>query len=159
MPLRDWMSIEHANMFFPVLTQPMGVQEERTILSTTGAPAEFIDRLVNFATKYRENMSATHAPRSTGSHAPSLGYSSAGGSEGVQRNRKFGTRTLVRIARRIARVPWDVDLYKLITRALLAEFLPTTERMALETILEGAGVTSLQDVVSGSSVLNVDYLD
>ena len=127
----------------------MGALEELSVLEQAGAPKHIIERLVRFAAKYRENMSATHAPRSTSSSASTLGLSSAGGSESVQRSRKFGTRTLVRIARRVAKVPWDDDVYVIITRALLADFLPAVERMALETLLEEAGVRRLSEVVCG----------
>lgn len=82
---------------------------------------------------------------------PALGLPSAGGSESIQRSRKLGTRTLVRIARRIAKAPWDDDLYGLIMRALLAEFLPAVEKMALETLLEEAGIRRMADVVSSHS--------
>ncbi|KXN89721.1 von Willebrand factor A domain-containing protein 8 [Leucoagaricus sp. SymC.cos] len=38
LPLKDWLSDEHANMFFPIPSQPMDAQEELSILIATGSP-------------------------------------------------------------------------------------------------------------------------
>lgn len=148
MTLRDWMTAEHVNMFFPVLTLPMDVDEESAVLEQTGASKVLIDRLIIFAKRYRDTMSTSHVPKSASSGASALAFSGADGAESIRRHRKLGTRTLVRMARRIAKVPWDDDLYRMIIRNLLAEFLPTTERMALETLLEETGLRRLSDVVS-----------
>ncbi|KAF7986115.1 hypothetical protein HWV62_41553 [Athelia sp. TMB] len=118
LPLKDWLSAEHANMFFPIAAQPMTASEESAVLAATGCPLSLISTLIPFANKYRESMSA----------------------DTVQKNRKLGTRSLVRIARRVAAFPNDDDLHGLITRSLLAEFLPAVERMNLDELLEDAGI-------------------
>ncbi|KAI0643818.1 AAA domain-containing protein [Trametes meyenii] len=118
LPLKDWLSDEHANMFFPIAAQPMSPSEESHILLQTGCPAPVVHTLLAFADKYRAGMT----------------------SDAVQKNRKLGTRSLVRIARRVARFPADDDLYTLLSRALLAEFLPATETMNLQNIFEECGI-------------------
>ena len=116
LPLKDWLSDEHANMFFPISSLPMSPSEESTLLRQTGCPSEFIDVLLQFADKYRSSMT----------------------SDLVQKNRKLGTRALTRIARRLASLAGGhgVDLYGLLSHAVLAEFLPATEKMSLENIFD-----------------------
>lgn len=117
-PLKDWLSDEHANMFFSVPSQPMDAAEEAAILLWTGCPQALVDTLLVFADKYRHSLS----------------------SENVLKNRKFGTRSLVRIARRLALYPQDTDLQDIIQRSLLAEFLPATEKMNLLTLFEDSNI-------------------
>ena len=117
-PLKDWLSDEHANMFFPVPSQPMDTTEEAGVLLATGCPQELVDTLLVFADKYRHSLSA----------------------ENVLKNRKLGTRSLVRIARRLALYPQDTDLQDIIQRSLLAEFLPATEKMNLLTLFEDSNI-------------------
>ncbi|KAF9806900.1 hypothetical protein IEO21_08484 [Rhodonia placenta] len=117
-PLKDWLSDEQANMFFPIAAQPMGRAEERTVLLQTGCAPGVVDALLVFAEKYRAGMSV----------------------DSVQKNRKLGTRALLRIARRVARFPGDDDLHAMISRAVLAEFLPPTETMNLDELFEEAGI-------------------
>lgn len=105
-------------MFFPIPSQPMGQKEEFDILEATGCPKPIIDILLSFADKYRQSMSA----------------------DNVLKNRKLGTRSLVRIARRIAFAPEGVDLYAIIHQSLLAEFLPATEKINLNTLLEDCNI-------------------
>ncbi|KDR77148.1 hypothetical protein GALMADRAFT_246376 [Galerina marginata CBS 339.88] len=116
--LKDWLSDEHANMFFSVPSQPMDAKEESTILLATGCPQGLVDILLVFAEKYRASMSA----------------------DNVLKNRKLGTRSLVRISRRLALYPQDTDLRAIIHRSLLAEFLPATEKMNLNTLLEDSNI-------------------
>lgn len=104
----------------------MDVKEESDILSATGCRKDLIETLLVFAEKYRQSMS----------------------SENVLKNRKLGTRTLVRIARRLALYPQDVDLQSIISRSLLAEFLPATEKMNLNTMLEDSNIFKLTPPVS-----------
>ncbi|KAL0575398.1 hypothetical protein V5O48_000404 [Marasmius crinis-equi] len=119
LPLKDWLSDEHCNMFFPIHSQPMDEQEERAILSASGCPLDILERLLSFAEKYRRSFS----------------------DDNIQKNRRLGTRSLLRIARRLACVPDDSrDLRTLLSRCLLAEFLPATERMSLESLFEVTGV-------------------
>ncbi|KAI0372412.1 hypothetical protein BV20DRAFT_939833 [Pilatotrama ljubarskyi] len=118
LPLKDWLSDEHANMFFTVAAQPMSQAEEAHILLQSGCPAPIVDTLLKFADKYRSSMA----------------------SDAVQKNRKLGTRSLIRIARRVAQFPVDDDLHTLLSRALLADFLPATETMNLQNIFEECGI-------------------
>ncbi|OBZ76548.1 von Willebrand factor A domain-containing protein 8 [Grifola frondosa] len=118
LPLKDWLSDEQANMFFPIAAQPMSREEEYSILKQTGCPAEILETLLTFADKYRSGMT----------------------SDTVQKNRKLGTRSLVRIARRVARFPGDNDLHSLLSRSILAEFLPATEAMNLDNLFEETGI-------------------
>ncbi|KAJ7766263.1 hypothetical protein B0H14DRAFT_3592622 [Mycena olivaceomarginata] len=78
--LKDWLSAEHANMFFPVPAQPMGRVEEEAILLATGCAPRAVKRMLAFAERYWASMSE----------------------DSVQKNRKLGTRSLVRVARRMA---------------------------------------------------------
>ncbi|KAI1792782.1 AAA domain-containing protein [Ganoderma leucocontextum] len=119
LPLKDWLSDEHANMFFPVAAQPMSHAEEAHLLLQTGCPHPVVDTLLRFADRYRTSMTA----------------------DAVQKNRKLGTRALMRIARRVAQFPSaEPDLHVLLSRALLAEFLPATEAMNLLNIFEETGI-------------------
>ena len=113
--LKDWLSDEHANMFFAVVAQPMSREEETAVLLSTHCSPEVFDKLLTFADKYRHRMA----------------------SDSVLKNRKLGTRALVRIARRMAMFPaGQDDLHSLISRSILAEFLPTTEKINLEGLFE-----------------------
>ncbi|EIN14530.1 hypothetical protein PUNSTDRAFT_118001 [Punctularia strigosozonata HHB-11173 SS5] len=114
-PLRDWLTIEHANMFFPILALPMGTTEETQILLATTCPTAIASQLVHFAQRYRERMT----------------------SDVVQKNRKLGTRSLIRITRRL---PWDDDLHSMLSRAIMTEFMPSLERLDVETLMEECGI-------------------
>lgn len=105
-------------MFFPIPSQPMNKEEEVTLLLSTGCLPSTVHTLISFAEKYRQSMSA----------------------DSVQKNRKLGTRSLVRITRRLAMLPHDDDLNAIISRSLLAEFLPKVERMNLNDLLDEAGI-------------------
>jgi len=129
-PLKDWLTHEHANMFFTLPSQPMNKEEERKTVISTGCPAEIAEMVLDFAEKYRNTLA----------------------SDSVQKNRKFGTRTILRIARRIALLARNGDksgdeLYALINRSILAEFLPTTERTALETLLNECNISPGHSIV------------
>ncbi|KAI8989190.1 AAA domain-containing protein [Trametes punicea] len=117
--LKDWLSDEHANMFFTIVAQPMSEAEEAHVLLQTGCPASVVNTLLNFADKYRSGMT----------------------SDAVQKNRKLGTRSLIRIARRVAKFPGDDDLHTLLSRTLLADFLPATEAMNVQNIFEECGIS------------------
>ncbi|KAI0786986.1 AAA domain-containing protein [Abortiporus biennis] len=118
LPLKDWLSDEHANMFFPVPSLPMTTSEESSVLLQTGCPPHLVNSLLEFAEKYRASMT----------------------SDVVQKNRKLGTRALVRLAKRLAKYPDNPDLHALLSQAILAEFLPATETMNLEVIFEQCGI-------------------
>jgi von Willebrand factor A domain-containing protein 8 len=83
----------------------MDVDKESEILLETGCSPNIIKTILSFAEKYRQSLSA----------------------DTVQKSRKLGTRALVRIATQLAKFPQDDDLYTLISRSLLAEFLPAVE--------------------------------
>jgi hypothetical protein len=105
-------------MFFPIPSQPMDTAEETAILLETGCSSNIIETLISFAEKYRLSLS----------------------DDIVQKNRKLGTRSLVRIATRLAKFPQGDDLNAVISRSLLAEFLPAMERMNLDTLLQETGI-------------------
>lgn len=130
--MKDWLTDEHSNMFFPIATLPMSEAEEASILLQTGCSRKYIDLLLAFADKYRSSMT----------------------SDTVQKNRKLGTRALVRIASRLGRYPGYADLHTLLSRSVLAEFLPKTERMNLETIFEELGIKKLTPPVCSSHLFS-----
>ncbi|KAF9034673.1 hypothetical protein BDZ89DRAFT_1157933 [Hymenopellis radicata] len=119
LPLKDWLSDEHCNMFFPIPSQPMSNEEEEHILLSTGP----------------------HQPLETISV------------DNVQKNRKLGTRTLVRIMKRLAIYPDDSNLHAIIYRSLLADFLPTTERMSLESLLNEADIRKSADKIHPNALV------
>ncbi|KAK0223975.1 AAA domain-containing protein [Armillaria fumosa] len=122
-PLKDWLTEEHANMFFPIPSQPMSVEEEVLVLRGTGCASTYIETLLSFADKYRRSISA----------------------DNVQKHRKLGTRSLVRIARRLVLFPEDHDLRAIISNSLLADFLPATERINLDTLLDEADIQKMTE--------------
>jgi hypothetical protein len=107
----------------------MDAKEEATILLETGCPSAVVDTLLSFADKYRRNMS----------------------SDNVQKNRRLGTRSLLRIARRLSMFPQDDDLNAVISRSLLAEFLPAVERLNLGDLLAESGISKRMPLVCGLS--------
>ncbi|KAK7683695.1 hypothetical protein QCA50_013071 [Cerrena zonata] len=135
-PLKDWLSDEHANMFLPVPSQPMSTEEESTLLKKAGCPDHFAKTLLAFAEKYRASMT----------------------SDVVQKNRKLGTRALLRLARRLARFPQDSDLRFLLSQAILAEFLPRTETMNLDIIFEDCGLKERTPAFNPSPVVQDGHL-
>ena len=129
LPLKDWLGDEQANMFFPIPSQPMDREEETAILKSQGCPLPIVEVLLNFAERYRISISA----------------------DNVTKNRKLGTRTLVRIARRISKFPRGIDLHDIISRSLLVEFLPAAERMNLEVMMADCSIDKKPPAVSSSS--------
>jgi von Willebrand factor A domain-containing protein 8 len=112
-------------MFFPIPCDAMSVEEETALLSETRCPPTAIHTLLSFTDSYRKSVSA----------------------DSMQKNRKLGTRTLLRIARKVALHPQDADLHTLIGQALLSEFLPAAERMNLDALLRDAAVLERLPVV------------
>ncbi|KAF5377791.1 hypothetical protein D9757_008075 [Collybiopsis confluens] len=152
LPLRDWLSDEHANMFFTIPSQPMALSEETSVLLRTQCDTSVVELLLGFAGKYRQRMGSGTSLDGSAT-GDTVGTSS--NSSGAQKNRKLGTRTLVRISRRLAQFPQDASadsLRKILCHALLAEFLPTTERMVLEGILEEVGLGGIGE--EGTVVYN-----
>ena len=104
----------------------MGRAEEAELLLRTGCPPANVDALLKFAGAYRTRM------------VPA---------DGALRVRRLGTRALLRIARRLARFPWDQDVRSMLERALLMEFLPAAEKAGVEELLEEAGIRKISPVV------------
>ncbi|KAG6857487.1 hypothetical protein H0H87_002112 [Tephrocybe sp. NHM501043] len=136
LPLKDWLTDEHANMFLPVPSQPMDHAEERDILVATGCPTHLVDVLLLFAEKYRQSLS----------------------DDNVLKNRKLGTRSLVRIAKRLAVFSRGDDLCDIIHRSLLAEFLPAMERINLEALLEEAKIERKTPSFNSNPVVERTFL-
>ncbi|KAF7330099.1 hypothetical protein MKEN_00274300 [Mycena kentingensis (nom. inval.)] len=134
LPLKDWLSTEHANMFFPIYSQPMEHNEEREILLATGCDARIVTKLLAFAERYRASLSE----------------------DSVQKNRKLGTRSLVRIARRMKADAGD--LRALLLRTLLTEFLPAMERINVETMLDEVGIDRVASAFHPSPVVTDNAL-
>ena len=143
-PLKDWLTHEHANMFFTLPSQPMDQEEERKTVLSTGCPMEIVEKLLAFSGRYRNTLA----------------------SDSVQKSRKFGTRAILRIAKRMAMAPQnddgsDDELYMLINRSILAEFLPTTERTVLGILLKESNINPGRSAVTycppnlGESVTNL----
>jgi hypothetical protein len=112
-------------MFFPIPSQPMDHQEESSILLSTGCRKDLVDTLLRFAEKYRQSISA----------------------DNILKSRKLGSRSLVRIARRLTMFPEARDLHFIISQSLLAEFLPTMERLNLNTLLQESNILKKSDAV------------
>ena len=125
-PLNDWLTAEHANMFFTLPLQPMPRAEERTVLLQTGCSPSTVDTLLDFADRYRARFTGADSGARSSLH--------------TQKNRKLGTRALVRICRRMAQASDVEDLRILLERAVLKEFLPRTEAMSLDELFEECGV-------------------
>jgi von Willebrand factor A domain-containing protein 8 len=111
-------------MFFTLPLMPMRVSEENELLRAAGASSVVAETLVRFAGVYRKSLAEEPTPR----------------------RRRLGTRALVRIARRMAATAITTssiagaDLHALLSRAVLAEFLPATERMNLESLFEDCDI-------------------
>lgn len=116
---------------------PMSDAEELAILKSTGCPPQQLQLLTAFAKAYR----TVNTPSSLGS----LGSSPGAGSG---KARRLGTRSLMRIANRLAKFKDGEDLYKLIQRSLLAEFLPKTQRDDLEGLMKDCGIRKKPSFVS-----------
>ncbi|TCD60876.1 hypothetical protein EIP91_009382 [Steccherinum ochraceum] len=134
LPLKDWLSDEHANMFFPIPSIPMSPSEESTVLLQTGCAPSTVDNLLTFAEKYRASMT----------------------SDVVQKNRKLGTRALVRLASKLAKFPGERDLHMLLSQAILAAFLPATESMNLQEIFEECGIQKRTTLFNPSPLVRED---
>ncbi len=96
----------------------MDAKEETAILEATGCPRETTDTLIVFADKYRRGVSTSQ----------------------VVKDRKLGTRSLVRIARRLALFPKGDDLHRIIQEILLSEFMPPAEKIRLDVLFEDSGI-------------------
>lgn len=143
----DWLTEEASTLFGFIAPSPMSEEEEmrvvklhalasasRTLSKTQsqgGYKPQFSDEewscLWEFARKYR-----------------TLGGDS---SSNLQKSRRLGTRSLIRIASRMALSPTGSsngsggsDLHGLLSRALLTEFLPLTTKELIRDLLSQCGI-------------------
>ncbi|KAF7342156.1 von Willebrand factor A domain-containing protein 8 [Mycena venus] len=133
LPLKDWLSAEHANMFFPIPAQPMGRTEEEAILLATGCSPRVAKRMLAFAERYRASMSE----------------------DSVQKNRKLGTRSLMEGK---GEEGDEDDLRMVLSRTLLLEFLPAVERMNVEQLFDEAGILRVAPAHNPSPFVHEDAL-
>ena len=129
----------------------MSRSEERAVLLKTGCAPDVVDALQSFAESYRTQTGSLN-----------------GGEKGTQgqthsaiKNRRLGTRTLVRMAERLkteADVGGRVDLWSLVERTLLTEFMPPTERMVIQDLLAASQVEKGSGQVQISHVKPITLL-
>lgn len=116
----QWLSESVATMFATLAAPPMDEGEERDVLEKrTGLARARVDQLLAFAQRYRRE--------------------SADPNVGLHKARRLGTRQLLRFANRLAHFP-ETDVYALVWRNQLADFLPRTVRDVLKTMLLEAGL-------------------
>lgn len=115
----------------------MDLHEESDILLATGCPKELVDTLLRFAEKYRQSISA----------------------DNVLKSRRLGTRSLVRIARKLAMFPKSFDLNFILSQSLLAEFLPAMERLNLNTLLEDSNICGRSAIVCTTFIFELSWTD
>lgn len=117
----DWLNEEVSTLFGFVAPSPMTEAEERDIiLRRSGCPEDRLSRLFAFTKRYRELSSD-----------PTLG---------LEKGRRLGTRSLIRIAQRLAKYPADTDLRSLLERTLLVDFLPRSNRDLVRNCLGECGI-------------------
>ncbi|KZT64100.1 hypothetical protein DAEQUDRAFT_679169 [Daedalea quercina L-15889] len=142
-PLNDWLTAEHANMFFTLPLLLMSRAEERAVLSQTGCCLSTIDTLLDFADGYRSRFNGAESGSGSAVH--------------TQKNRRLGTRALVRICKRMARArDGEEDLRVLLERAVLREFLPRTEAMSLDELFEECDIPRRSPPFNPSPVTDKD---
>ena len=118
-----WLDEEASTLFAICSTRAMDEDEERHIvLSRVGldAPTSDMKRMFHFINRYRA-LSAD----------PNLG---------LGKSRRLGTRQVIRMASRLARWQEDCDVYGLIWRSLLVDFLPITVREVIANLLAECGI-------------------
>lgn len=117
----DWLNEESSTLFGFVQPSPMSAAEERQVIEVrTGCPSVLLDKLLDFTTRYR-----------------SL---SKDASLGLSKSRRLGTRALIRMAARLAEFPDSTDLFALVSRNLLVDFLPRTTKELVRRVLEDSGL-------------------
>lgn len=115
-PVTQWLTEELTSNLLSLPTTPMNLAEERSLLVATGCPTHLVDLMETFAIQYRAITS------NVGSKA-----------------RKLGTKSLLRMAKRLARFPHE-DLRTMLERALLVQFLPITEKDQIEDLMVQVGL-------------------
>lgn len=120
-PKPDWLNEEASTLFGYVQPSPMSAQEERHVIQVrSSCPDNLLDPLLAFASHYRSL-----------SRDPTLGLS---------KSRRLGTRALIRLASRLAKFPESTDLYALLVRNLLIDFLPRTTKELVFRVLDDVGL-------------------
>jgi len=111
----------------------MSKSEERAVLLNTGCPPDAVDALQSFSESYRTQTGSLNGGEK----------GSQGQSHNAIKNRRLGTRTLVRMAERLkteGEVGGRVDVWGLVERTLLTEFMPPTEKMVIQDLLAASQV-------------------
>ena len=72
------------------------------------------------------------------------------------RVRRLGMQALLRIARRLAHFPRDLDIRSMLERALLTEFLPATEKAGVKELLEEGRIKKTSPAVRVLLILAVE---
>jgi MoxR-like ATPase len=117
----DWLNEESSTLFGFVQPSPMTSAEERQVIQVrTGCPPEHLDTLLNFSNKYRSLSNQSGL--------------------GLAKSRRLGTRALIRMASRLARFPTNTDMYALVSRNLLMDFLPRTTKELVARVLDESGL-------------------
>ena len=117
----DWLTECVASMLATVCAPPMSDAEERAIVEQCAGVRDRaqLDRLFALAHEYRAQASDPNV--------------------GLHKGRRLGTRQLIRLARRLAHWP-DEDLYALVMRNQLCDFLPRTVREVVHEMLVRHGI-------------------
>ncbi|CAO1629064.1 unnamed protein product [Sympodiomycopsis kandeliae] len=116
----DWLNEEVSTLFSFASPSPMSDEEEMEIVcAQSNCSPDRLESLFAFARRYRELSSD-----------PSLGLDKSG---------RLGTRSLIRMAKRLAEYP-QTDLRSLLERNLLVEFLPRTNRDLVRNTLSECGL-------------------
>ncbi|KAM0790964.1 hypothetical protein ACM66B_004269 [Microbotryomycetes sp. NB124-2] len=111
-----WLTEELASGFLALPSVAMPLDEEKHILLATGCAPQVVDQIETFARAYRRQNSVPGS-----------------------KSRRLGTASLVRIAKRLALFP-DDDLYTLLNRTVLSDFLPQTNRQELASLFKETGI-------------------
>ncbi|WFD43708.1 hypothetical protein MPSI1_002372 [Malassezia psittaci] len=116
----QWLTEDVATMFATIATPPMTAAEERQVLEKqTQVNPNQLEKLLAFAERYRKE--------------------SADPNVGLHKARRLGTRQLLRFAKRLAHFP-ETDMYAMIWRNQLADFLPRTVRDLVKVMLLETGI-------------------
>lgn len=102
----------------------MSLQEEKSLLLSTGCPLPLIDTLETFARAYRAANSGVG-----------------------NKSRRLGTGALLRICQRLSQYP-EEGLWEILNRTLLSEFLPSTKKGELVALLGECGIKEGANYVS-----------
>lgn len=117
----DWLNEESSTLFGFVQPSPMSAVEERQVIQVrTNCPSDHLDKLLDFAARYRSLSKDVTL--------------------GLSKSRRLGTRALIRMAARLAKFPDSTDFYALVSRNLLMDFLPRTTKELVRRVLDDSGL-------------------